>query len=64
MSAIAVERLPVMDLAAMIRAVEHAMRDGTWKRSPIRGVKGEFYPCKPDIFEMTYEPAAPEEAGK
>lgn len=22
----------------------------------IRGVKGEFYPCKPDIFDMTYEP--------
>lgn len=22
----------------------------------IKGVKGEFYPCKPDIFEMTYEP--------
>lgn len=21
----------------------------------IRGVKGEFYPCKPDIFNMTYE---------
>ena len=21
----------------------------------IRGVKGELYPCKPDIFEMTYE---------
>lgn len=21
----------------------------------IRGVKDEFYPCKPDIFEMTYE---------
>ena len=21
----------------------------------IRGIKGEFYPCKPDIFEMTYE---------
>lgn len=21
----------------------------------IRGVKGEFYPCKPDIFEETYE---------
>jgi hypothetical protein len=21
----------------------------------IRGVKSEFYPCKPDIFEMTYE---------
>jgi hypothetical protein len=27
----------------------------------IRGVKGEFYPCKPDIFEATYE-AVPEEA--
>jgi hypothetical protein len=23
----------------------------------IRGVKGEYYPCKPDIFVMTYEPA-------
>ena len=22
----------------------------------IQGVKGELYPCKPDIFEMTYEP--------
>lgn len=21
----------------------------------IRGVKGEAYPCKPDVFEMTYE---------
>ena len=21
----------------------------------IKGVKGEFYPCKPDIFEKTYE---------
>jgi hypothetical protein len=24
----------------------------------IRGVRGEFYPCKPDIFEATYEPVA------
>lgn len=23
----------------------------------IRGVKGEFYPCKPDIFEATYDVA-------
>ena len=22
----------------------------------IKGVKSEFYPCKPDIFEATYEP--------
>lgn len=26
--------------------------DGDWI---IKGVKGEFYPCKPDIFESTYE---------
>lgn len=24
----------------------------------IQGVKGEFYPCKPDIFEATYEPTS------
>jgi len=22
----------------------------------IRGIKGEIYPCKPDIFDATYEP--------
>lgn len=27
-------------------------RPGDWI---IRGVQGEFYPCKPDIFEATYE---------
>lgn len=21
----------------------------------IKGVKGELYPCKPDVFQMTYE---------
>ena len=26
--------------------------DGDWI---IKGVQGEFYPCKPDIFEKTYE---------
>lgn len=30
----------------------------------IKGVKGEFYPCKPDIFEATYEPiTTPEQQG-
>lgn len=24
----------------------------------IRGVQGEFYPCKPDIFEATYDPVS------
>ena len=26
-----------------------------WDDWLIQGVKGEIYPCKPDIFEMTYE---------
>ena len=26
--------------------------DGSWI---IKGIKGEFYPCEPDIFEKTYE---------
>jgi hypothetical protein len=28
----------------------------------IRGVKGEYYPCKPDVFEATYEPVPDEVA--
>ena len=28
----------------------------SWGDWIIRGVQGEFYPCKPDIFEQTYEP--------
>jgi hypothetical protein len=24
----------------------------------IQGIKGETYPCKPDIFELTYEPVS------
>ncbi len=31
---------------------EHIVKDGDYI---IKGVKGEHYPCKPDIFEMTYE---------
>lgn len=30
----------------------------------IRGVKGELYPCKPDIFALTYEPAASPPTGR
>lgn len=32
----------------------HWVAPGDWI---IRGVKGEFYPCKPDIFAATYEAA-------
>ena len=28
----------------------------SWGDWIIKGVQGEFYPCKPDIFEATYEP--------
>ncbi len=31
---------------------EMQVSDGDWI---IKGVNGEFYPCKPDIFEKTYE---------
>lgn len=33
---------------------DHTASPGDWI---IRGVKGELYPCKPDIFAATYEPA-------
>jgi hypothetical protein len=42
--------------------VEIATLEGTMTARPgdwiIKGVKGEFYPCKPDIFIATYEAAA------
>lgn len=37
----------------------HNVCPGDWI---ITGVKGERYPCKPDIFAATYEPAEPEVA--
>lgn len=33
---------------------DHIANIGDWI---IKGVKGEFYPCKPDIFAATYDPA-------
>lgn len=43
-----------------ISTMEGQMRGdvGDWI---IRGVKGEFYPCKPDVFAATYEPTEPQE---
>lgn len=32
--------------------VKHIATEGDWI---IRGVMGELYPCKPEIFEKTYE---------
>lgn len=34
----------------------HGATPGDWI---IRGVQGEYYPCKPDIFDATYEPVEP-----
>lgn len=46
----------VQDGVLIIRTLEGDMtaQPGDWI---IRGVQGEFYPCKPDIFAATYEPA-------
>ncbi len=45
---------PVFGLPLVIHTLEgdHKANVGDWI---IKGVKGEFYPCKPDIFELTYE---------
>lgn len=41
--------------------IEIETLEGTMTASPgdwiICGVQGELYPCKPDIFEATYDPA-------
>jgi len=41
-------------LEILIKTLEgqHLASNGDWI---IKGIKGEFYPCKPDIFEITYE---------
>ena len=39
---------------AFIDTLEGRMKvsEGDWI---IKGVKGEYYPCKPDVFERTYD---------
>ena len=49
-----------LDTPAEIVALNIPTLEGVMQALPgdwiIQGVKGEFYPCKPDIFEQTYEP--------
>lgn len=49
----------VDDMASGRQAMVIATLEGDMAAMPgdwiIRGVKGEFYPCKPDIFALTYE---------
>lgn len=49
------ESAPLCPHTAVIRTLEGDMKvsRGDWV---ITGVNGEKYPCKPDIFEKTYEP--------
>lgn len=42
-------------VSMMIKTLEGVMR-GDLGDYIIKGLKGEIYPCKPDIFEMSYEP--------
>lgn len=42
-----VETIGIETLEGVMQA-----QSGDWI---IKGVQGEFYPCKPDIFEQTYE---------
>jgi len=51
----------LVDGALMIQTLESPNRDTALRASVgdwiIKGVKRELYPCKPDIFEATYEAA-------
>lgn len=47
------ERYVILTLEGIMR-----VSPGDWI---ITGVKGEKYPCKPDIFEQTYEPVTEQE---
>lgn len=42
--------VPVIKIQTLEGLME--VKDGAWI---IRGVRGEFYPCDPDIFSETYE---------
>jgi len=43
---------PYINLTIPTLEGDHTALHGDWI---IKGVAGEFYPCKPDIFEKTYE---------
>lgn len=47
-------------LVRHLRAIQIPTKEGIMEASQtdyiIRGIKGEYYPCKADIFKKTYEP--------
>lgn len=46
------ELSPYIEITIPTLEGDHIAKHGDYI---IKGVKGEFYPCKPDIFEATYE---------
>lgn len=49
--------IPTLEGVMRAEAFHHSTWDGTQYTGGdyiIRGVQGEFYPCKPDIFTATY----------
>jgi hypothetical protein len=53
------EFAPDVQFATCEQGIKIQTLEGTMVASPgdwiIRGVKGELYPCKPDIFAATYD---------
>ncbi len=53
-----VDQYPAYEKCGLIKTLEdnvsgmHHVVPGDWI---IKGIKGEFYPCKPDIFAESYE---------
>ena len=47
-------KLPVKERCIDIQTLEGEMRANIGDYI-IKGIKGEFYPCKPDIFKASYE---------
>jgi hypothetical protein len=48
------QRADLVNEQLIIRTLEGDMKVSTGDFI-IQGIKGEFYPCKPDIFMVTYE---------
>ena len=49
---VTVQEKPYLSITVKTLEGDMKAQEGDWI---IRGVKGELYPCKPDIFEATYE---------
>ena len=56
-------KVSAISLGLFIPTLEGKMRadPGDWI---IKGVKGEFYPCKNDVFKQTYESVESEQSRK